>query len=340
MLRNAPLTLLLVLLLGCAPQPELLEGRPGGPYRLTLSLDPAQPVAGEETILEFELTYSKTGQPVRDLQVAHERLIHNFVINLDFSSFAHIHHEDFYPLTESDRNNARLRYPYRFPSAGRYRVVSEFAHRNRSWTKNFDITVGAPSSVDSATISNNVANNVANNSADNLANDLIDEQDDYRARLMLDSGQPIVGAETALTLALERNGVPVTDLALYLGSEMHGAVWREDGKYFGHLHSYTPKVAAILQMAHEESVDPVARGARIQEMMVQLMCLDAELVFPGPKVPIKYVFPAPGRYVVFLEVAPEATPRVFKFGLEVTAAPLESATMVGRASHPPIASIP
>ena len=74
-------------------------------------------------------------------------------------------------------------------------------------------------------------------------------------------------------------------------------------------------------------------------MMVQLMCLDAELVFPGPKVPIKYVFPAPGRYVVFLEVAPETTPRVFKFGLEVTAAPLESATMVRRASAPPIASI-
>ena len=56
----------------------------------------------------------------------------------------------------------------------------------------------------------------------------------------------------------------MTDLALYLGSELHGAVWRDDGRYFGHLHSYTPKMAAVLALAHERGGEPAERGAQIQ----------------------------------------------------------------------------
>ena len=111
--------------------------------------------------------------------------------------------------------------------------------------------------------------------------------------------------------------MPVTDLALYLGTELHGAVWRDDGKYFGHLHSYTPRVAAIIQTAHDRDADPRSRGATIAQMMVQLMCLDPELVFTGPTIPMRYVFPEPGRYHLFLQAAPAGEPLVFQFALDV-----------------------
>ena len=297
------LTVLLALA-GCAEHEDgLLEGRPGGPYRLSLALDPPVPKAGEEVTLSFQLSYAQSGTPVTDLQIAHERLVHNFIVNLDFSSFDHIHHEDFYPMTERDRAAATLRFPYRFPSAGRYRIVSEFAHRNRSWTKHFDIEVGALKA----------GTDVPTDTARTR------QFGDYTATLRVSPASPEAGFETELLLVLARNGNPVTDLGLYLGSELHGAAWRDDGRFFGHLHSYTPKIAAILELARERGGDPATRGARIQGMLVQLMCLPSALTFPGPEVPMRYVFPAPGRYHLFLQAAPGGEPRVFRFALDVAA---------------------
>ena len=277
-----------------------LEGRPGGPYRLTLTLDPVTPAPGEPAQLTFAVTYSTSGKPVTDLQITHERLLHTFIVNRDFSSFAHIHHEDFAPLSPADQRAARVSFPYRFPSAGHYRIVSEFAHRDRSWTKHFDIAVGTTS---------------APAAFPGLAMEATTGA--YTGRLASAPERPRAGQEIDLSLSLTKDGEPVTDLQLHLGTEMHGAVWREDGAYFGHLHSYTPKVAAIMALAHDRDVPPAARGARIATMMVQLMCLDAELVFAGPRVPMRYVFPAGGRYHVFLQVAPHGVPHVFQFALDV-----------------------
>ena len=302
MLYRIAILVVVCVLAACAEQDGgVFEGRPGGPYRLTLALDPPEPRVGEQTTLRFQLTHARSGTPVKDLQIAHERLIHNFIVNLDFSSFAHIHHEDFHDVTERDKARATLRFPYRFPRAGLYRIVSEFAHRNRSWTKHFDIEVGdskliRPIPTDTA---------------------LIRQFGDYSAALRVSPDAPEVGFETELLLELERNGQPVTDLELYLGSELHGAVWRDDGRFFGHLHSYTPKIAAILERAHERGGDPATRGARIQEMLVQLMCLPSALTFPGPQVPMRYVFAAPGRYHLFLQAAPGGDPQVFRFALDV-----------------------
>lgn len=292
-------------LIGCTND-ELapLDGRPHDPYQLTLTLEPERPTAGQEVLLEFQLRYRKSAKPIGDLQIAHERLVHNFITHLDFSSFAHIHHEDFSTLSELDRATGKLRFPYTFPTSGRYRIVSEFAHRNRNWVKHFDVSVHGPEPQQGS--SNTLP-----------ALQLVDIVDGIEARLNFAS-QPIrAGVEMALEASFTRNGEPVTDLQLHLGTEMHGAIWRQDGKHFGHLHSYTPKVAALLQQAHDESVAPTERGARIQEMMVQLMCLDAELVFPGPSIPIRYVFPADGRYVMFLQVSPQGVPKVFRFIVNV-----------------------
>lgn len=302
-MRIHPAAVLMLLLLGgCGNQQEQpLEGRPGGPFRLTLALDPAHPQPGEETELSFQLTYSKSGKPVTDLQVAHERLMHTFITDLDFTSFAHIHHEDFQPVTAQDREAGRLRFPYRFPRAGHYRIVSEFAHRNRSWEKHFDIEVG-------------VAPNERTAAHDPARSRSVGA---YTATLDVSPELPVAGFETEIVLRLEKSGAPVTDLELYLGSELHGAMWRDDGKFFGHLHSYTPRVAAIIELAHDRGVSLSERGSRIAEMMVQLMCLEAELVFRGPTIPMRYVFPEAGRYHVFLQTAPGGEPVVFQFALDV-----------------------
>ena len=295
----------LLLVQGCGesapPATAVLEGQPAGPYRMTLALDPAHPAAGEETRLTWHLSYSANGTPVEDLQVLHERLVHNFIVNLDFSSFAHIHHEDFRAVTADDLKRATLTLPYRFPTAGRYRVVSDFTHRNRNWIKYFDVEVGTPGA--------SVAP-VADFSRTRLVEDTL-------GSLSVSPPIPVAGYETELVLKLTREGSPVTDLALILGSEMHVALWREDGDDFGHTHSYTPHMASMLRAMHNQANDAQSRGRMMADMMFMMMNMTSELVFHGPQIPVHYVFPEPGIYHLFLQCAPGGKPRVFHFALAV-----------------------
>ena len=119
-----------------------IEGRPAGPQRLTLTVVPAHPSPSDTATLTYHMTEAATGKPIRDLQVTHERLLHTFIVARDFSTFAHIHHEDFKTLTREDIDTAAFHFPYRFPHSGHYRVVTEYVQHDRSWLKQFDLTVG------------------------------------------------------------------------------------------------------------------------------------------------------------------------------------------------------
>lgn len=286
---------------GAREAPGILVGRPAGPYRMTLSLFPASPLPGEPTQLTWRLVHAADGTPVTGLQVAHERLLHNFIVALDFSAFAHIHHEDFRAPTPAELARGEFTLPYTFPRAGHYRVVSDFTHRDRNWVKQFDVDVGeaVPAAPPAADFSPSR------------------EVDGYRATLATSPATPVAGHETELVVTLDRDGAPVTDLALHLGSEAHVAVLREDGADFGHTHSYTPRVAAMIAAMHDRALDADTRARTMAEMMVKLACMKAELVFRGPRVPVHYVFPAPGVYHLFFELAPGGTPRVFHFALRV-----------------------
>ena len=154
---------------------------------MSFATDPAKPVAGQATVLTSKLTHAVSGEPVTDLQILHERIIHNFIVNLDFSSFAHIHHEDFTGLRPGDLDRATFNFPYVFPTDGTYRIVSEFTHKNRSWTKHFDLQIG---SVPTATPSKI---------------DLVRKKElgPFSATLAVSPAIPVAGFETELVLELE-----------------------------------------------------------------------------------------------------------------------------------------
>ena len=307
--RTALGALFAVSLVACEQSPSdpaagstgTIEGYPAGPYRMSLQLAPPHPVPATETRLSWQLSHAANGKPVEDLQVLHERVIHNFIVNLDFSSFAHIHHEDFRALTTADLANATFTLPYQFPRAGHYRIVSDFTHRDRSWTKHFDVAVGTPSATATA---------VADFSR-------TQEVEDITGVLSVSPSVPLAGYESELVLTLHRQGVPVTDLGLILGSEVHVALWREDGQHFGHTHSYTPHMASMLRAMHEQDVAAASRARMLADMMVMMMNMPSELVFHGPQIPVHYVFPEAGVYHLFLQCAPGGQPRVFHFAVQV-----------------------
>ncbi|MSR15451.1 MAG: hypothetical protein EXR86_13010 [Gammaproteobacteria bacterium] len=281
----------LLVLAGCGDREPVLVGRPDGPYRLTLSIEPPAPLPAVPATLTYRLTDTASSQPIRDLQVLHERRIHTFIVARDFSSFAHIHHEDFAPILPTELAAGTLHFPYAFPSAGDYRIVSEFTRRDRSWIKQFDLTVGTAAPV-------------------RAKSELRLEAKDgpYLGILAMSPAQPVAGYDAELVLKVTRDATAVRDLALLLGAEVHVALWREDGGQFGHTHSFTPEMAMMMR-----------HGQHSAAMMLQMMSAPAKLRYPGPQVPVRYRFSTPGTYHVFMQCAPGGGPRVFHFAFEVLA---------------------
>jgi hypothetical protein len=297
------LSWLVIGLAGCEPSTEqYLIGQPARPYRLTLTLEPSQPRAGQEVRLTFRITDGALGHAVAPLQILHERALHTFIVSRDLSVFAHTHHEDFFPLTPQDLAAATFHFPHTFPQAGEYMVVSEFTYKDRSWLKQFRFRVaGAEQSV-----------------SPQVQPDLVREKDfgPYHVTLRTSPDPPVAGHEVELVCEFSRNGSPVTDLGLYLGTEVHMASWRLDGEHFGHQHTYTPEMTAMMEMMrnHEQTAK---MKAQMDAMMVQLMSGPAKQVYQGPQIPVHHVFPTPGLYKLFFETAPRGKRLVTDFIVQV-----------------------
>jgi hypothetical protein len=138
----------------------------------------------------------------------------------------------------------------------------------------------------------------------------------YTATLAATPEPLAAGQEVALQLTLTREGEPVHDLQLWLGSEVHAALWRMDLREFAHTHSDTPEMAAMREgmQGHRMSADETAA------MMLAMSAKPAQLVFPGPSVPLRFTFPSAGTWVMFCQLAPGGEPVVFRFMLNVNPA--------------------
>jgi hypothetical protein len=91
------------------------------------------------------------------------------------------------------------------------------------------------------------------------------------------------------------------------------AAWRLDGEHFGHQHTYTPEMAAMMAMMRDHTSDP----NHMARMMVQLMRGPARQVYTGPELPVHHIFPTPGIYKLFFECAPAGKILVADFMVKV-----------------------
>jgi len=292
----------ILLLLGSCTEDnqQKITGQPPGPYKMTLTA-PHQIELGKEVILTTEIKHSDSGMPVKNLLTLQERRVHNFITNLNFTNFSHIHHEDFNALKDDQIESARLSFPYTFPTPGRYRMVSEFTDSKRSWIKHFNIEVGDGAHINDRHLEETKTSVVQN----------------YKGALSFSSQAPLAGSPIEMVINVSRDNLPVRDLKLWLGSEAHVAIWRDDGKYFGHTHAYTPTMKQMMEgLAHQEK-SHTNNSKMIQDMMVRMMSQPSELIFEGPTIPIIYVFPQPGKYVMYFECAPNGNPIVFQFIINV-----------------------
>ena len=246
---------------------QQLHGGSGSKVIAGIKTDPERITEGTLTTVMLSFK-DREGKPVQDLTIHHDRLIHVVIASQDFSVFAHIHPQDFGPITPEMTKTAQYPVRFTFPKAGRYIIGIDFAVKNEPLSKHFLVDVAGESKMGPP------------------------KQDFSRGKRFGDLDVTFAttperitsGKEVTLSYIFRKNGEPVTDLEPWLSAPMHLAIISADLAQFIHTHGELPGMPT---MEHHE------------EHMQMKMTVPEKF---GPKVEVHVVFPAAGLYQIFGQV--------------------------------------
>jgi hypothetical protein len=116
---------------------------------LTVNLDlgtAGTPVAGALVPLKYRLTDARTGEPVRDLEPYLGAWGHTLILNADQSEYLHSHPTEMLPEgveRATLRGGPEVEFLAMFPTAGDYRIWTQFQRAGRVITVSFTVRVRA-----------------------------------------------------------------------------------------------------------------------------------------------------------------------------------------------------
>jgi hypothetical protein len=96
-------------------------------YNVNLQYDPITPEAGKETKLILSVTDQMFGDPIKEYELLHDKLMHLIIVSEDLTYFAHIH-----PVLEDNRESFTI--SHIFPESGRYKLWIDFKPKNGNQT--------------------------------------------------------------------------------------------------------------------------------------------------------------------------------------------------------------
>ena len=181
-------------------------------------------MANAPALLTFTLRDSQ-GDPVHDLILDHNRIIHVIVASQDFSVFSHIHPEDSGPLTPEMLKTAAFPVHYTFPKPGKYLVSADFAERGFIFSDQFYLNVGPGSAM---------------TSPQNENFSLQEDVDGYNVTLKTSPARLKAGVPATLDYHIEKDHQPLTEMTPYLAVPMHISIIRDDLMEFLHIHGLLP----------------------------------------------------------------------------------------------------
>lgn len=187
-----------------ADQPAGLTSSRGG-YTLTPTGSALTPGATSDFSYRIE---GPGGAPVTAFDVEHNKRMHLIVVRRDTTGFQHLH-----PVMAPD---GTWSVPLSVPSAGSYRVFADFTPNGGPATT-LGIDVPAPGPYQPVQHSPSRVAHV----------------DGYTVEL---TGELVPGRESPVTLAVSKDGAPVTDLQPYLAAYGHLVALREGDLAYLHVH--------------------------------------------------------------------------------------------------------
>ena len=97
-----------------------------GNYNVNLRFDPIMPEAGGPSTLVLSITDQKLGDPIKEFELVHDKLMHVIIVAEDLSYFAHIH-----PTRIDD---ATFTVSHTFPESGKYKLWVDFKPKEGNQT--------------------------------------------------------------------------------------------------------------------------------------------------------------------------------------------------------------
>ncbi len=236
-----------------------------------MEMSPTGIRAGVPATLVFSVK-DLNGEPVGDLTVTHERIMHVIAVGEDLETFSHIHPENSGQITAQMKKEGVYRVPHTFPKAGRYLVSVDFTVRSKNFTKQFIVNVTGEALMTVGKPDNSRNKNFS---------------DGYSVRFStLPGGEVFAEKQVTLNYEIVKNGEPVKNLEPYLGAAMHVAIVKTDLSKFIHTHGEVhpagaPPTVPVNTATHYHPAPPK--------------------IF-GPNVEAHVIFPEPGVYQVFGEL--------------------------------------
>jgi hypothetical protein len=192
--------------------------------RALLATSPTTLVPNVPLALMFTLRDSQ-GNPVQDLILDHNRIIHVIITSKDFSVFSHVHPEDSGPVTPEMLKTASFPVNYTFTKPGEYLVSADFAERGYIFSDQFYLNVGSSGAM---------------NAPGNENVSLQEKFDGYDVTLKTSPARLKAGVPATLDYHIEKDHKPLTEMTPYLSVPMHISIIRDDLMEFLHIHGLLP----------------------------------------------------------------------------------------------------
>jgi len=241
----------------------------------TITFPTEPPLSGEPVLVSIYLT-DDSGKPLALLDTRHERKLHVIFIGQDLVTVNHTHPEDF-EIGFSQQTNGTYLVLHTFPQAGHYAALLDYSANEESHSSTVPFIVVGKENLPNTTYDFSRTKQFGN----------------YTVELKTPTN--ITTGENEFSLHIS-NGTPVTDLQMYLGSELHVGVIRADLTLGGHGHAH------MLGTSH--------------------MDMTGMQHYFGPELPFEYTFSQPGVYALIGQFKHNETVVTTNFLVNVTGEPV------------------
>ena len=269
-----------------------------------LHTDPQTVQAEMPTKLTFFLTDAKS-EPVTDLLVHHERVLHVLVVSENLQIIGHIHPEDFETRDVMQELEGRYTVYFTFPAAGRYVLAIDLMTTDAEFAKSVYVDVAGKKKLD---------NIVQDFRREKIVFGYTDEGGDRYTKAVSithrDGSSPYyvkieaperikTGEMVHITYHFSLDGKPLKDLVPFLDAPMHFAIVssRLDGVL--HAHGIVPSMESPTEMGRK---DPHAGHKMEKEAMAKHQHYGTAPEKFGPTLMLMTTFPEAGIYQIFGQV--------------------------------------
>ena len=191
-------------------------------YNVNVQLDPPTPQASKPTHLNLIVTEQKVGEPIKDFDIIHDKLMHLIIASSeDLSHFAHIH-------PKLNKETGVFSIVHTFARAGKYKMWIDAKPKG-----GIQILTAFPFNVEGQPVHS--PTNITSDKT--FVKEVMTDGQSYQVTLDFQPEKLGVGMDTKMTFEIrDANGKPISNLEPLMAAGGHCVIIGADAREFLHVH--------------------------------------------------------------------------------------------------------